>query len=297
MTYLNSAKSMIAGAASLALFATGAIADTITVGGKAFTEQLILAEMTKQLLESKGYDVEKADGMGTTVVRSALENGAVDLYWEYTGTSLVTFNKVTERLSPEDTYARVKEMDGEKGLVWLAPSKANNTYALAIRPDNAATDGMATLSDLAAAYNADKTVLMATTAEFPKRDDGLLGLQETYGFEAGRANIRPMDGGLVFDALSTGNVDVAVVGATDGRIAAMNLSLLQDDMNFFPNYALVPVVRAEVLEANPDLQGQLEALSATLDDSTMQRLNGMVDVEKKTVEDVATTYLTEQGML
>lgn len=294
MTYL---KSILTGAAGLALLATASTADTITVGGKAFTEQLILAEMTAQLLTAKGYDVEKADGMGTTVVRSALENGAVDLYWEYTGTSLVTFNKVTERLSPDDTYARVKEMDGEKGLVWLAPSRANNTYALAIRSDNEKTDGMSTLSDLAAAYNADAEVLMATTAEFPKRDDGLLGLQETYGFEAGRSNIRPMDGRLVFDALNTGNVDVAVVGATDGRIAAMNLTLLADDKNFFPNYALVPVVRAEVLEANPELQGQLEALSATLDDATMQRLNGMVDVEKKTIEDVAKTYLSEQGLM
>jgi len=280
MTYL---KSILSGAAGLALMATASLADTLTVGGKAFTEQLILAEMTTQMLSAKGYDVEKADGMGTTVVRAALENGAVDLYWEYTGTSLVTFNKVKERLSPAETYERVKTLDGQKGLVWLAPSKANNTYALAIRADNEATNGMSTLSDLAAAYNADSSVLMATTAEFPKRDDGLLGLQKTYEFKAGRANIRPMDGGLVFDALNTGNVDVAVVGATDGRIAAMNLKLLADDKDFFPNYALVPVVRAEVLEAHPELQGQLEALSSTLDDATMQRLNGMVDVEKKTV--------------
>lgn len=294
MTYL---KSILSGAAGLALMATASLADTLTVGGKAFTEQLILAEMTTQMLSAKGYDVEKADGMGTTVVRAALENGAVDLYWEYTGTSLVTFNKVKERLSPAETYERVKTLDGQKGLVWLAPSKANNTYALAIRADNEATNGMSTLSDLAAAYNADSSVLMATTAEFPKRDDGLLGLQKTYEFKAGRANIRPMDGGLVFDALNTGNVDVAVVGATDGRIAAMNLKLLADDKDFFPNYALVPVVRAEVLEAHPELQGQLEALSSTLDDATMQRLNGMVDVEKKTVEDVAKSYLTEQGLM
>lgn len=294
MTYL---KSILSGAAGQALMATASLADTITVGGKAFTEQLILAEMTAQMLSAKGYDVEKADGMGTTVVRAALENGAVGLYWEYTGTSLVTFNKVKERLSPAETYERVKTLDGQKGLIWLAPSKANNTYALAIRADNEATNGMSTLSDLAAAYNADASVLMATTAEFPKRDDGLLGLQKTYEFKAGRANIRPMDGGLVFDALNTENVDVAVVGATDGRIAAMNLKLLADDKDFFPNYALVPVVRAEVLAANPDLQGQLDALSATLDDATMQRLNGMVDVEKKTVEDVAKSYLTEQGLM
>jgi osmoprotectant transport system substrate-binding protein len=272
-------------------------AQEITVGGKGFTEQLILAEMTTRLLEANGFEVEKADGMGTTVVRQALESGAVDLYWEYTGTSLVTFNKVEERLSPEETYQRVKELDKEKGLVWLAPSNANNTYALAIRKDDPVTEGMATLSDLAAAYSEGRAVLMATTAEFPRRDDGLLGLQETYAFEAGRANIRPMDGGLVFDALSSGNVNVAVVGATDGRIAAMDLQLLGDDKSFFPNYALVPVVRAEVLEANPQIGTLLEDLSGRLNDATMQRLNGMVDVDGQSVEQVAETYLSEEGLL
>jgi osmoprotectant transport system substrate-binding protein len=99
------------------------VAADLTVGGKNFTEQLIIAEMTKQLLESKGHTVDKKDGMGTKIVRAALEGGEVDLYWEYTGTSLITFNKITEKLSPEETYERVKQLDGEKDLVWLAPSK------------------------------------------------------------------------------------------------------------------------------------------------------------------------------
>lgn len=101
-------------AAAIALVTTTAWAATITVGGKNFTEQLIIAEITKQLLESKGHTVDKKDGMGTKIVRAALENGEVDLYWEYTGTSLITFNKVTERLSPEETYNRVKELDAKK---------------------------------------------------------------------------------------------------------------------------------------------------------------------------------------
>ena len=289
------ARHLLAGA--FAALAATASAETITVGGKNFTEQLLLAEMTVQLLEAEGYDAEKADGMGSTVVRSALENGAVDLYWEYTGTSLVTFNKVTERLSPEETYERVRQLDGERGLVWLAPSKANNTYALAVRKDNPTTEGMASLSDLAAAYEAGEEVLMATTAEFPKREDGLIGLEETYGFEAGRSNIRPMEVGLVYNALEQGQVDVAVVAATDGRIAAMDLQLLEDDRGFFPDYALVPVVRAEVLEANPELQGLLEGLSTRLDDATMQRLNGQVDVEGRTIEEVASDYLAEAGLV
>lgn len=295
MTIFSRLNSAIAGAALLAL-GGGAFAADLTVGGKGFTEQLIIAEVTMQLLESKGHTVDKKDGMGTSIVRAALEGGEVDLYWEYTGTSLITFNKVTDKLSPEDTYARVKELDGEKGLVWLAPSKANNTYAMAIRKDNPDTEGLRTISDLAAAYNADKQIVMGTTAEFPKREDGLLGLQKAYGFEAGRENVRPMDLGLAYTALGNGDLDVVSAQATDGLIAAMDLTLLEDDKGFFPNYALTPVVRKETLDANPELKETLESLSAKLDDATMQRLNGEVEVDGKSVEEVATNFLKESGL-
>ncbi|MEK1890409.1 MAG: glycine betaine ABC transporter substrate-binding protein [Phyllobacterium sp.] len=271
-------------------------ADTLTVGGKNFTEQLILAEMTKQLLESKGYTVDKKDGMGTKIVRAALENGEVDLYWEYTGTSLITFNKVTERMSPEDTYKKVKELDAEKGLVWLAPSKANNTYAFVVRSDNPKTDGMKTISDLAAGYKAGTAIMMGTTAEFPKRPDGLIGIQETYGFETGRANVRPMDLGLAYNALANKDLDTIAAQATDGQIAALKLRVLTDDKGFFPNYALTPVVRKDVLDKHPDLKETLEAISTKLDDATMQRLNSEVDVDKKTIETVAGEYLKSISM-
>ncbi|KQY26948.1 glycine betaine ABC transporter substrate-binding protein [Rhizobium sp. Root482] len=283
--------------AGLAMTGTSAAAQDIKVGGKDFTEQFLLAEMTTQLLQKNGFTVSKRDGMGTNIVRAALENGEVDVYWEYTGTALVNFNKITDRLTPEETYKIVKEKDAERGITWLAPSRANNTYALAIRKDNPTTDGMVSLSDLAAAYSAGKSPLMATTAEFPKRQDGLLGLQETYGFEAKRRNIRPMDIGLVFPALQNGDVDLAVVAATDGRIAAMDLVLLKDDKHFFPDYALVPTIRTETLDANPRLGELLDQLSAKLDDATMQRLNGEIDVERKSVEEVATAFLTSSGLL
>lgn len=293
----NTIAALAASAALSILGISSASAQEIVIGGKNFTEQLTLAEITAQLLESKGYDVKKNVGMGTTIVRSALENGQVDLYWEYTGTSLIVFNKVTDKLTPEETYQRVKELDAEKGLVWLAPSTANNTYAVAIRKDNPKTEGMETIADLAAAYNAGADIIMATTAEFPKRQDGLLGLQEVYGFKVDRANLKPMDLGLAYNALANGDVDIVVVQATDGQIAAMDLQLLKDEENFFPNYALVPVVRQDTLEEHPELKEILESLSVRLDDATMQRLNGSVDVDKRAIEEVAADYLKEQGLI
>jgi osmoprotectant transport system substrate-binding protein len=73
-------------------------AQTVVVGGKNFTEQQLLADMTSQLLKAKGFEVDTRAGMGSAAVRSAMENGQIDAYWEYTGTSLITYNKVTERM-------------------------------------------------------------------------------------------------------------------------------------------------------------------------------------------------------
>lgn len=272
-------------------------APSLTVGAKDFTEQLIMAEMTRQLLQSKGYTVHKKDGMGTKIVRAALENGEVDLYWEYTGTSLVIFNKVTQRLSPQDVYQKVRELDGKKGLVWLAPSKVNSTYAVVVRPDNPKTDGMKTISDLAAGYKTGNALAMGMTAEFPKRLDGLIGLQKTYGFEAGRANVRPMQLNLAYNALANGDLDTVVAQATDGQIVALNLRMLADDAGFFPNYAMTPVIRQKVLDAHPGLKAVLESISMKLDDATMQRLNSEVDVRRKPIEAVAKSYLEEAGLL
>lgn len=280
-----------------ALFSSAAYAQTIVVGSKDFAEQILLAEMTSQLLEANGYEVDLREGMGSSVVRQAQISGQIDLYWEYTGTSLVTYNKVTEKLNAEETYARVKELDAAQGLTWLAPSEANNTYALAVRGEDEATDDLQTLSDLAAAYNAGEHLTMAVNAEFPQRPDGLIGLEETYGFDVGRADLRPMDSGLTYQALNEDQVDVGLVFATDGRVGAFGFRVLEDDEGFFPDYAIVPVIRTEVLEANPELQPILESLSALLDDSVMQDLNAQVAVEQKTIQDVATTFLTENDLI
>ncbi|WP_404415786.1 glycine betaine ABC transporter substrate-binding protein [Vreelandella aquamarina] len=283
--------------AALAGSLSTAYAADITVGGKNFTEQQILASMTSQYLSGLDYDVDTRAGMGSAVLRQAQENGQIDLYWEYTGTSLINYNDVSERLSPEETYDRVKELDGEKGLVWLEPSAANNTYALAMRADDAAERGIQTLSDLAEAINADEELSFGLNAEFYARDDGWRPLLQAYDFRVSRGDVSRMDSGLVYQALRDGQIDVGLVFATDGRIPAFDFYVLQDDQNYFPAYALTPVIRQETLDAYPALAEQMNALSAQLDDETMATLNANVDVERETIEDVAQTFLEQNDLL
>jgi len=283
--------------AALATGLASASAQTIVVGGKNFTEQQLMSEMTTQLLTAKGFKVDKRAGLGTAPLRQALEAGQIDVYWEYTGTSLITFNKITEKMDAAATYARVKELDGAKGLVWLNPSKANNTYALAMRKSDAAAKGINSLSDLAAKTKAGQPLKFGCNAEFYARPDGLAPLQTAYGFEFGRENVVRMDTGLVYAALRDAQVDVGLVFATDGRIPAFDFVVLKDDKGFFPSYALTPVIRKETLEKNPKLADILNSLSAKLDDATMAKLNATVDVEKKTIEEVSTGFLKSQGLI
>ncbi|HYH70286.1 MAG TPA: glycine betaine ABC transporter substrate-binding protein [Methyloceanibacter sp.] len=282
-------------ATALMLGAATASAQTIVVGGKNFTEQQLISEMTAQLLRAKGFTVDKRAGLGTAAVRQAQEAGQVDVYWEYTGTSLITFNKITDKLDPAATYAKVKELDAAKGLVWLDPSKANNTYALAMRKADASAKGIKSISDLAGKVKGGDNLKLASNAEFYARPDGLAPLQKTYGFEFGRENVVRMDTGLVYQALRDSQVAVGLVFATDGRVPAFDFVILTDDKGFFPNYALTPVVRKETLDKNPKLAEHLNALSAKLDDATMAKLNASVDVDKKTIEEVAASFLKAQG--
>jgi osmoprotectant transport system substrate-binding protein len=257
-----------------------------------------MAEMTSQLLTSKGLSVETRSGFDTTSLRKAQETGVVDLYWEYTGTSLSEFNKATEKLSPAETYARVKQLDMQKGLVWLSPSRVNNTYALAMRRADALDRRIATISDLAATVLQGELLTFASGAEFYNRSDGLGPLQQAYGFQFGRERVIRLESDRVYQVLRDLKlIDVGMVFATDGRIVAYDLLVLKDDKEFFPNYAMAPVVRQQSLERHPNLAVYLGSLAAVLDNETMARLNGLIDVRGNRITEVVSEFLRSRSLL
>src|SRR5947208_4868446 len=289
---------VMAGAALAALCCGSVAAQTIVVGGKAFTEQQIMTAMTVALLKAKGFTPDRKAGMGSAAVRAALENGQVDVYWEYTGTGLGVFNKISEKFaSAEDAYRRIKEVDAAKGIVWLNMSAVNNTYAFAMNRDEAQKRGIVTMSDFAKAIKSGAKLTFASNAEFYARPDGLPGWQTAYGFELDRDNVKRMDTGLTYTALKDRQVDSAVVFATDGRIPAFNFVVLKDDKHYAPPYNLTPVVRKEVLDKNPKIADALNAISIKLNDETMAKLNASVDVDKKTPEEVAEGFLKSNGLI
>lgn len=270
----------------------------ITIGGKDFTEQHILTKMTSIYLKENGYEVEEAGSMGSTVARSALENGQVDLYWEYTGTGLVVYLKQDVETDSDKAYEKVKELDAENDLSWLNKSEFNNTYAYLMKEDHASELGIKTISDLAkyVKKNPDK-LKFATNSEFFAREDGMKGLEKKYGFSFPAKNVVKMDSGLLYNAVKEGQVDVTVGFATDGRIKGFNLIVLEDGQKFFPAYNGAPVIRKDTMEKYPELEELLNKLAESLTAESMTELNYQVDVEHKDPAEISREWLEKEGLL
>jgi len=280
-------------------FAQAAEKPVIRVGARVFTEQTILAELTAQYLRTNGYDVKVTGGLGSTLARSAQESGQLDLIWEYTGVSLVSYNHVDEKLDSAQTFERVKTLDAKKGLVWLSPSKFSNTYALAL-PKKVADQypQINTISDLSRVLKDEvkSKHIVALDTEFANRSDGLIGMVKQYDMNLNRESIRQMDAGLVYTALRNGQVFAGLVYTTDGRLNAFQLKLLEDDKHYFPDYTAAPVIRQEYLDAHPNLATLLKPLAELLDDTTMRTLNARVDVDHDSPSIVAADFLREHPL-
>ncbi|KJK23148.1 glycine/betaine ABC transporter substrate-binding protein [Burkholderiaceae bacterium 16] len=286
--------------AALAALALPAHADPVRVGGKNFTEQLILSSMTSQYLQAKGLATELTSGLGSTLMRQAMESGQLDVVWDYTGTALIVFNKVEEKLEARESYERVRTLDAARGLMWLDASGINNTYALAMPRKRAEAAGVTTLSAFAGKMQAAAKGAahpFAVDMEFAARPDGLEPLKTLYKLPFSRRDVIQLDAGLVYTALKNDQVELGLVYTTDGRVKGFDLVLLEDDQHFFPAYNAVPVVRKATLDKHPELAGLLNALSAKLDNEAMTEMNYKVDIGQQPVDKVAQEFLRGHGLI
>jgi osmoprotectant transport system permease protein len=269
--------------------ATAESESVVTVGCKNFTEQEILGELIAQLIERHTeLTVERRFGLGgTDICHAALEAGQLDLYVEYTGTALLNV-LAQDVISDSDAAFRiVASMYRDRfDLEWLPPMGFNNTYAIAVRAEQADANGWTDVSDLAGSAADLKA---GFTSEFMERPDGYPGLQAMYGMAFGQAV--DLDPGLMYAAVAEGEVDLICAFATDGRIDEYNLRVLEDDRRFFPPYDAAPVVRGPLLRAHPKLRDVLISLAGTLSDDDMRRMNHAVDVLKRDPGVVAGAWL------
>lgn len=268
------------------------------VGSKDFSEQYILAYITTELLNAHGADLEaNVKLVGSANVRQALENGDFIGYWEYTGTSWITYNgNTTPVKGAEAQFDAVKEADAEKDIAWLDPAPLNNTYAFAVRADKAEELGVKTMSDVAALPAEDQTFCIES--EFSTRDDGWPGLKTAYGIDVPDSNVTMLDTGVIYTATQKGDdCNFGEVFQTDGRIPALDLVVMEDDEEFFPSYQGGFTIRQEVLDDYPEIADIIAEIAPLLTTEEMQKLNALVDVEGEDPEDVAIDWLEEQELI
>ena len=270
--------------------------DHIVIGSKNFTEQVIIAEMIAQHVESKlNIKVERRFYLGGSyIAHQALLAGRIDIYPEYTGTALTAILKLpVQSGNAAEVRNVVKREYARRFQVEVAPPLGfNNTFAMIIRGEDARKSGIRTLSD-AAKFTPQWRA--GVGYEFLERPDGFKGLVATYGLRF-REMPRVMDLGLLYRALKDKQVDIVAGNSTDGLIAALDCLVLQDDKHYFPPYEAVPLVRQDSLSRFPGLEAALHDLEDKISDDEMRRLNYAIDGEHRDVKVVASEFLKSKGL-
>lgn len=268
---------------------------TIAIGSKDFTEQGIVGNMVAEFIEARtDIQVERRLELGgTQVCFAAMQTGDIDMYIDYTGTVYADTLRHTPISDIEEVYATAKtELAQQYDIVILDQMSFNNTYTLAVTRDTAAKYGLESMSDLARVAGQLRS---GTTFEFSNREDGLPGLQKTYGFTMGKS--LTVDGAARYSAITNDEVDVIDAFATDGLLKKFDLLTLVDDKQFFPPYYAIPLIRADTLEKCPEIAALMTELGSRLTDEVMTELNYRVDELQESPVNVAHDFLQSQGLL
>lgn len=270
--------------------------NSITIGGKKFTEQVILVHILEQLIEERtDIDVmNQADLGATDVLHQGMLDKDLDMYVEYTGTAYAIILKAElDTTDPQVIYDRVKEHYSEEyDMTWMTPFGFNNTYCIAIRSEMAEELGIEKISDL---KEHAPNMTLGSDFDFLEREDGIDNFNQLYGLTW--KDNTGMDPGLMYGAIQEEQLEAIVAYATDGRIPRYNLKVLEDDLAFFPPYFGAVVVNNDTLEKHPEIAELVEELAPHLTMEKMAELNSRVDIDNEMEAKVAQDFLEEAGLI
>ena len=279
----------------------GALAgQSYTVGSKDFTENILLGKMLAIALEDAGASVDDKTNLGgTSVNREALLSGDIDVYPDYNGTGwTVHLGESDPSFDSAELSANVAEADLEKnGIYWSQFSPFNDTYGFVANGDLAAAEGGFDMQGMADYMAANPEASLCLETEFPDRPDGLVLFEQDTGFEVPASQVQILETGVIYTETASGGCDFGEVFTTDGRIAALNLSLVED-VGTFILYNAAYSWNNDTFSPNADaLNSLMNSILEPLDETTMASLNAEVDVEGKTYDEVARKYLVVQGII
>jgi osmoprotectant transport system substrate-binding protein len=274
---------------------------SITVGSKDFTEQLVLGNLMVQAFEAAGAEVtDRVDLGGTVVNREALLSGEIDVYMEYNGTGwTVHLAQEDPSFDPQQLTEDVRALDLERNdMRWVGKSPFNNTYGFATGPaltgENGGAFTMQGMADYLAA-NPDATVCMES--EFPSRPDGLILFEEYTGYEIPDSQQEILDTNIIYNETANGNCDFGEIFTTDGRIAFLDMSVVEDP-GVMIVYNVSLVMSDELYQQAPEeFEKMAELLFDGLSNEVMASLNAQVAVDGDDPDEVAREYLVSKGLI
>lgn len=270
----------------------------VSIGSKAFAEEQLLATMTQQVLLAHGFgNVTYTFQAADKAIGTALENGTIDMYWQYTGTELGTYLNLPQGSFPTDlnqAFTFVQQKDAARGLCWYANTPFNDTNGIAVKSSDTGTYGT-TLGDFGKYLTAHSQTPVCIMSEFRTRPDGLPGLQSKYGWPASANYIDIQN--TAEKPIASGQCVAGEVFTTDSAIQANKLTVLKDDKNLFPPDNAGLIIRQSVAQKYPLIGGLMAPVAEKLTTSTMVSLNEKVEIENQKVSDVAHAWLVENGFL
>ncbi|MBQ6582611.1 MAG: glycine/betaine ABC transporter substrate-binding protein [Mogibacterium sp.] len=270
---------------------------TIRIATKPMTEQFILSEMLKLVIEENTpYDVEitKGIGGGTNNIMPAMENGDFDLYPEYTSSGYVMVLDLDPiGVSDEEIWETLHSQYAEKfDMSWVGEYGFNNTFAVAVRKEVADQYKLKTTSELAPVSG---ELVFGGNPDYIEREDGFNTLCKTYGLNF--KEVKDIDIGLKYEAISRGEIDVTNGFTTDAQLSNDDVAVLEDDKHLQVNYFCSTVVRNDALAKYAGLEEAIHMLDNSISDQEMAELNARVEINGENEADVAKDYLTEKGIL
>jgi osmoprotectant transport system permease protein len=263
--------------------------DAIQLATKPMTEQFIISEIIKLLVEDNtDYSVEitKGIGGGTGNIQPAMEKGDFDMYPEYTGTAWQYVLKHEDIPSEDELFEQLlQEYKDNYGFEWVGMYGFGDQYGLAVKTDVANERGLKTYSDLGANSEGLK---FGAEPDFYEREDGYDAMVETYGMDF--QSTVDIDIGLKYSAINSGEVDVIDIFTTDGQLAVADVVVLEDDKGFFLPQYFGTIVRSETLEEYPGLRDALMLMEGLINEQEMTQMNYEVDINGRDEADVAAEF-------
>ncbi len=269
----------------------------VVIGSKDFTESIVLSKIVKQYILAHGGKVtDKTNIKGSVTTRDAMTKGQIALYWEYTGTAWLVYQKQTDTtLDPNTLYTKVVAADKANKVTWLPMTSFNDTYAWAITKAEAAKYGIKTYSDMVTKIPAAERV-WCVESEFASRPDGFAGFKTAYKVPATDV-VKTLDTGAIYSATQQGQCTIGEVFATDGRIGALGLMVPKEDVHYFPAYNAAITMGDAIAKKYPQLVKALAPISALISNQTMATLNARVDVLGEDGDTVAKSWLASVGLI